>query len=58
MASTDARKYEPVCGNIYRFTPYVIDNADLEKIHGSNENISVVNVNRCVDFFTALMERL
>jgi carboxypeptidase PM20D1 len=58
MASTDARKYEAVCKNIYRFTPYIIDDEDIGKIHGTNENISVVNVNRCIDFFTALMERL
>ncbi|PKM74434.1 MAG: peptidase M20 [Firmicutes bacterium HGW-Firmicutes-16] len=58
MASTDARKYEAVCKNIYRFTPYIIDNEDIRKIHGTNENISVANVNRCIDFFTALMERL
>ena len=58
MASTDARKYEAVCKNIYRFTPYIIDNEDIGKIHGTDENISVVNINRCIDFFTALMERL
>ena len=58
MASTDARKYEPVCKNIYRFTPYIIDDEDVAKIHGTNENISIENVNRCIDFFTALMERL
>lgn len=58
MASTDAKKYECVSKNIFRFTPYVVDNDYLEKVHGTNENISVVNVNRCIDFFTALMERL
>ena len=58
MASTDARKYECVSQNIYRFTPYIIDNDDLGKMHGTNENISVANVNRCIGFFTALMERL
>lgn len=58
MASTDARKYECVSKNIFRFSPYVIDNEDLAKMHGTNENISVINVNRCIDFFTALMERL
>ena len=58
MAGTDARKYECVCENIFRFSPYVIDNGDIGKIHGTNENISVSNVNRCIDFFTALMERL
>jgi carboxypeptidase PM20D1 len=58
MAGTDAKKYECVSENIFRFTPYVIDSTELGKIHGTNENISVVNINRCIDFFKALMERL
>ncbi|HPS81173.1 MAG TPA: M20/M25/M40 family metallo-hydrolase, partial [Candidatus Limiplasma sp.] len=56
MASTDARKYEAVSEHIYRFTPYVIDQQDLGRIHGTDETISIVNVNRCIDFFTALMK--
>lgn len=55
MASTDARKYESVCDNIYRFTPYIIDAEDTEKIHGTNERISIENINRCVDFFRELI---
>jgi carboxypeptidase PM20D1 len=58
MAGTDAKKYEPVADGVYRFSPYLIDNADLAKIHATNESISVVNVNRCIDFFMALMEKL
>lgn len=57
-ASSDARKYESVSENVFRFTPYIIDNDEIGKIHGTNENISVANVNRCIDFFTALFERL
>ncbi len=56
MASTDARKYEPVCDNIYRFTPYLVDSRDTERIHGTNERISIENVNRCVDFFVELLK--
>lgn len=55
MASTDARKYEPVCDNIYRFTPYIINAEDTERIHGTNERISIENVNRCVDFFMEMI---
>lgn len=58
MAGTDAKKYEGVADNVYRFSPYLIDNADLAKIHGTNENISVANVNRCIDFFITLLEKL
>lgn len=57
MAGTDAKKYEGVANHVYRFSPYLIDNADLVKIHGTNESISVVNVNRCIDFFMELMKR-
>ena len=56
MAATDARKYESVADNQYRFTPYRIDESDLKRIHGTNERISVDNLNRCVAFFRFMME--
>ncbi len=51
MASTDARKYEAVSENIFRFTPFIIQGEDTDRIHGTNERISIENINRCVDFF-------
>lgn len=57
MGSTDARKYECVCENIYRFSPYKIDSGELDKMHGTNENITVENVGRCTAFFTELFKR-
>ena len=56
MAATDARKYESVADNQYRFTPYRIDESDLQRIHGTNERISVDNLNRCVAFFRFMLE--
>jgi carboxypeptidase PM20D1 len=56
MAATDARKYESVADNQYRFTPYRIDESDLKRIHGTNERISADNLNRCVAFFRFMME--
>lgn len=56
MAATDARKYEGVCKNIYRFSPYKIDNDELKKMHGTDENITVENVGRCTAFFRELFE--
>ncbi len=49
----DAKKYEAVSKNVYRFTPYLIGNDDLDRIHGTDECISVANINRCIDFFMA-----
>ncbi|MCT4563309.1 MAG: M20/M25/M40 family metallo-hydrolase [Maledivibacter sp.] len=54
MAGTDARKYEPVCKNIYRFTPFKIHNDEMSKIHGTNENLSIENINNCLKFFYIL----
>lgn len=54
MAGTDARKYEPVCKDIYRYTPFKIHNDEMSKIHGTNENISIENINNCLKFFYIL----
>lgn len=56
MAGTDARKYEDVCKNIYRYTPFKIHNDEMSKIHGTNENISIENVNNCLRFFYILFK--
>ncbi len=58
MAGTDARKYESVCSDIYRFTPYRIHNDELGKIHGTNENITIDNVGRCIAFFQGLFQKI
>ncbi len=57
LAGTDARKYESVCRNIYRFTPYRINSRDMDRIHSTNERISLKNVNMCVEFFRAFFSR-
>lgn len=54
LAGTDARKYEGVCDNIYRFTPYFINNQEMESIHNTNERISLDNIEKCLIFFTNL----
>ena len=54
MAATDAVKYQSVCRNIYRFSPYQISSEDLERIHGTNECISLENIRRGILFFLEL----
>lgn len=57
MAGTDAVKYEPVCDQIYRFTPVLLSPEDLERIHGTNERISLENIERGIRFFVELLKR-
>lgn len=52
---TDARKYEPVAENIYRFSPYQIKYEDLGLMHGTNERISLENLDRAVRFYLELI---
>ena len=56
MAGTDARKYEEVCENIYRFSPYMISKKELAKVHATDERISLENIEKCVQFFITLIE--
>lgn len=55
IAATDARHYEEVSDNIYRFTPIVIDRSDLKGIHGNNEHISVDNFENALRFYKQLL---
>ncbi len=56
IAATDSRFYGDIT-NAYRFNPMVINNDDLEGFHGTNERISIENLVRATQFYTALMQQ-
>lgn len=58
MGGTDARRYENVCSNIYRFSPMLLQQGDMDRIHNVNERISLDNVKRSVQFFHRLISQL
>jgi carboxypeptidase PM20D1 len=58
VAGTDVPKYEDIADDCYRFTPYTADSSDLERIHGTNERLSIENVARCVAFYTHVIKKL
>jgi carboxypeptidase PM20D1 len=55
VAATDSKHYASLTENIYRFAPLVLDSADVGRIHGANERISVDNLTRSVDFYIQLL---
>jgi carboxypeptidase PM20D1 len=55
MGATDARHYCGLCDDVLRFTPVVIQDGDLERIHGINERISIESLAQMVQFYTALI---
>lgn len=51
MGGTDARQYEDVCDNIYRYSPFLMDIGLLLTTHGTNERIPVSSLEDGVAFF-------
>ena len=56
MGGTDAIRYEQICDQIYRFTPMLISTEDLERIHGTNERLSLENIELGVRFYLELIK--
>ena len=57
LGATDARKYESLCENIYRFTPAQMDKSEIQRMHGADERISAENLQKSIDFFLSLLDR-
>ncbi len=55
--ATDSRHYQQLCTDIYRFAPMRLETADLERIHGTNERLSIENYAATCAFFHALLQR-
>lgn len=57
MGGTDACNYEPVCENIYRFAPFVVDTSLLLCTHSTNERVPVKALKDGVAFFKQYIRR-
>jgi len=55
LAATDSRHYAGLSGNVYRFSPMWAGPEDLDRIHGTNERISVENYEQIVRFYVQLI---
>lgn len=58
IGGTDARHYQRVSANLYRFMPLVADPGDLARMHGTNERVSIEGYARGVQFYAALISAL
>ena len=55
VAGTDSRYYFPLTKNVFRIVPSELGRGDIERIHGTNERISVEGIGRIADFYYTLM---
>ena len=58
MGGTDARQYEDVCDNIYRYSPYLMTTELLLTTHGTNERIPIDTMEAGVAFFKRYIRAL
>lgn len=58
MGGTDARQYEPVCDNIYRYSPFLVTTQLLLTTHGTNERIPIDTLEDGVAFFKRYIRAL
>lgn len=54
LGGTDSRHFQPVCRNIYKFAPYVVNPEILKGMHGIDERMSKESLEKMVAFFMRL----
>ena len=55
MSASDCRYMSRVSDNCLRFTPFLINDEQLESIHGINENVDVSALPPAVDFYKVIL---
>ena len=55
LGATDSRHFSGVSDSVIRFGPMVLEQADLGRIHGVDERVSVANLGEMVRFYRQLL---
>ena len=55
LAATDSRHYQPICKNIFKFSPFVLSSGELQGMHGINERVLQKSFTKMVSFYTRIM---
>lgn len=56
LAATDSRHFHALTDDVYRFLPVVYTAADLDRLHGTDERISIEDYHQVVRFFHRLIQ--
>lgn len=56
LAATDSRYYQPICHNIYKFSPNILTPQDQSTVHGINERISQDALVQMAAFYQRLIQ--
>ncbi|MGI5173061.1 M20/M25/M40 family metallo-hydrolase [Treponema sp. OMZ 840] len=58
LAASDARHYCKICPAVYRFSPFEMNKAQRDSVHGINEHIEIANFERGIRFYRELIRSL
>jgi len=56
IAATDSKHYCRIAQDCFRINPIVFASEDIPRIHGTNERISLENLEKVVQFYTRLLQ--
>lgn len=56
VGGTDAKHFEPIATDIYRFSPMIIHPGNIKSFHGLNERIAVDDFKKTVQFYKRLIK--
>lgn len=56
FAGSDAKHYDQISDNTYRFLPVHINSDDLNRMHGTNEHISTENYINAIKFYVEVIK--
>ena len=55
VQASDSRHFTGICGDIYRFMPFVISAGQLASIHGADESIDISALEKGVEFYRQII---
>lgn len=58
IACSDSRHFSKICKNVFKFSAMQLSKAQRALIHNDNERIPVTEIEKTVEFFTRLMQKL
>ena len=56
IGGTDAKHFEPIANDIYRFSPMIINPSNIKSFHGLNERIAIKDFKKAVQFYQKLIQ--
>lgn len=56
FAGSDAKHYDSIAENTYRFLPVQLTSEDLNRMHGTNEHISIENYLHAIRFYIEIIK--